>query len=152
MVHSPSLADEERWPAFVPRAIEEGIASIMSTPLLVSNAPVGAINMYSRSGAVFGEAERRVSVFFAKRAAEIVASEAALDAQRGARISAALTSREIIAMAQGVHMSRLGLTPDAAAAALYRAARAKEITVHAEALEVLGSTGRPGARTDDRDV
>lgn len=149
-VHSPSLADERRWPVFVPRALEEGIASVMSTPLLVSAAPVGAINMYSRSSAVFGDGERKVSVFFAKRAAEILAASAEVDEQQRVRISEALTTREIIAMAQGVHMTRLGLSSDEAAAELYRSARTKEITVRAEALAVLGSTGRTGGGTDDR--
>ena len=148
-IHSASLAEEERWPDFVPRAIGEGISSVMSTPLLVSEVPVGAINMYSRTGGVFGPDERVVSVFFAKRAAEILTASAEIDEQLGVRLLAALTSRETIAMAQGVHMSRLGLSAHGAAAELYRSARAKEITVRAEALAVLASTGRTG--TDDPD-
>jgi signal transduction protein with GAF and PtsI domain len=150
-VHSPSLADEGRWPAFVPRAREEGIASIMSTPLVVATLPVGAINMYSRTRAVFGAEERRVSVFFAKRAAEILAASTEVDQQQGMRISEALTTREIISMAQGVHMSVLRLSADDAAAELYRSARTKEITVRAEALAVLESAGRPPTGTGGRD-
>lgn len=148
--HSDRLAEEERWPAFVPRALEEGIASIMSTPLLLSTLPVGAINMYSRTGDVFGRAERDVARYFAKRAADILGEAARLEQDQSTRISLALTSREIIAMAQGVHMARLGVSADEAAAELYRTARRKEITVHAEAMAVLGSTrvdgGGPGER------
>ena len=150
-VHSESLLEEERWPDFVPRAIEEGIASIMSTPLLVSTLPVGAINMYSRADRVFGDDERRVAAFFAKRAADIVGEATAQDEEQGVRISAALTSREVIAMAQGVHMSRLGISSDAAAAELYRAARSKEITVRDEAVAVLESTGADGSGPEARD-
>lgn len=139
--HSESLAEEQRWPVFVPRAIDEGIASIMSTPLLVQARPVGAINMYSRADRVFGPDERKVAAFFAKRAADLMGEATSLDEEQGARISAALTSREVIAMAQGVHMTRLGISSDAAAAELYRAARSKGITVRAEAVAVLGSTG-----------
>ena len=149
--HSESLADEERWPDFVPRALEEGIASIMSTPLLVSAVPVGAINMYSRTGAAFGPDERRVAAFFAKRSADILGEAVELDEQQGVRISAALTSRETIAMAQGVHMSRLGISADAAAAELYRSARSKQITVRTEAVAVLASTGSGGSGSDDSD-
>lgn len=148
--HSTRLADEERWPAFVPRAIDEGIASIMSTPLLISANPVGAINMYSRTGDVFGSAEKDVAAFFARRAADILAEAAEQDRDQGSRISQALTSREVIAMAQGVHMARLGVSADEAAAELYRTARRKQITVQAEAVAVLGSTrvdgGGPGER------
>lgn len=144
-LHSESLADEQRWPVFVPRALEEGIASIMSTPLFVSARPVGAINMYSRADRMFGPDEREAAAFFARRAGEILGEASELDEEQGVRISAALTSRELIAMAQGVHMSRLGISSDAAAALLYRAARSKEVTVRAEAIAVLHSTG-----TDDR--
>lgn len=147
-VHSESLADEVRWPLFVPRAIEEGIGSVMSTPLLIDAVPVGAINMYSRTERVFGADERNAAKFFAAHAGGILAEAGALDDEQGVRISAALTSRELIAMAQGVHMSRLGLSADAAAAELYGAARSKEITVLAEAITVLDSTGTDERRPD----
>lgn len=139
---SPSLVEEKRWPAFVPRAVEQGIASILSTPLLVSVRPVGAINMYSCTSEVFGQPERDVATYFAKRAADILRQARELDEDQGMRISAALTSRDLITMAQGVHMTRLGVTAEAAAAELYRAARGKGITVRAEAITVLESTRR----------
>lgn len=148
--HSESLAGEVRWPAFVPRAIEEGIASVLSTPLLVSTLPVGALNMYSRTGWAFGPFERDAATLFATHAADLLGEAAELDEDQGVRISAALTSREVIAMAQGVHMSRLGLSADDAAAELYRAARTKEITVRAEAVAVLASTRSPRG-TEDHD-
>lgn len=135
-----SLADEARWPSFVPLAVEQGIASISSTPLMVSALPVGAINMYSHTVGAFAKDERDVAAFFSRRAAEILGSAVEVDADQGMRISDALTSRDVIAMAQGVHMSRLSISAEAAAAELHRAARAKEITVRDEALAVLAST------------
>ena len=39
--HIESLRDETRWPAFVPLALDEGIASILSTPLLVADRSGG---------------------------------------------------------------------------------------------------------------
>lgn len=148
-LHSESLADEERWPVFVPRAIDEGIASILSTPLLVSALSVGALNMYSRTGWAFGPFERDVAALFATHASDILGEVAEVDEDQGVRISAALTSRDIISMAQGVHMSRLGLSADAAAAELYRSARSKEITVRAEAVAVLDSTRADGAGPEE---
>jgi ANTAR domain len=132
------------------QAVEEGIASIMSTPLMVSATPVGAINMYSHTGGAFGTDERQVATFFARRAGEILGEAVEVDADQGVRISDALTSRDVIAMAQGVHMDRLGISAEAAAGVLYRAARTKEITVRDEAVAVLDSTrsdaGGPGGR------
>ena len=40
--HVESLDDELRWPAFIPRARDRGINSILSTPLLAQTHPVGA--------------------------------------------------------------------------------------------------------------
>lgn len=150
--HSASLHAEERWPTFVPRAVEQGIASILSTPLLVSTRSVGAINMYSCTEEVFGSDERKVAAFFAKRASDILGQAAELDEHQGARISDALTSREVIAMAQGVHMSRLGVSAEEAAAKLHRAARDREVTVHAEAVAVLDSTRTDGGRRGGHDA
>lgn len=46
---SSSLESERRWPQFVPRARARGIESIMSTPLLAADRPLGALNVYSRA-------------------------------------------------------------------------------------------------------
>ena len=47
--HVPSVEDEQRWPAFTPEALAQGIKSILSNPLLAESGPVGALNMYSRT-------------------------------------------------------------------------------------------------------
>ena len=149
--HSESLSDEERWPEFIPQAMHEGVASILSTPLLISTRSVGALNIYSRTPGSFGPADREIAARYAARAADVLGEVAVLDDRHGLRITAALTARELIAMAQGVHMARLRVSPDAAAEELYRAARDKGVTVRAEAVAVLETT-RPtgGGREVDR--
>ena len=147
--HSEFLAEEERWPTFVPRALDEGICSILSNPLLVSSRPVGALNIYSRTGWAFGPVEQQVATIFAEHAADILAEALDLDAQQGVRISEALTAREVIAMAQGVHMARLGISADDAAAVLHRTARAREVTVLEEAAAVVESTRTHGPEAED---
>jgi len=44
-----SLAGDERWPEFTPRAVEEGMVSVYSLPLKLEEETVGALNLYSRS-------------------------------------------------------------------------------------------------------
>jgi len=44
-----SLAADERWPTFSPRAVAEGMVSLYSLPLRVDDETVGALNLYSRS-------------------------------------------------------------------------------------------------------
>jgi len=46
-----ALAEERRWPDFVPRARARGIESILSTPLVAAERPIGALNVSSETGA-----------------------------------------------------------------------------------------------------
>jgi len=118
--HIDSLRQEQRWPAFVPRARARGIESILSTPLVTAERPVGALNVYSRKVGAFAVHEKRWADQFAAEAATVVSS-AALDSAvqaLDAGIQRAPRSREVIALAQGVLIHRDGVSPTAAHAAL----------------------------------
>ena len=64
-----SMASEERWPAFTPLAVAEGMAALYSLPLKVGEDTVGALNLYSRS---------RSFAFPDLQAAEALAAQAAV--------------------------------------------------------------------------
>ena len=51
--HIESLAEETRWPKFVPLALEQGIHSILSSPLMTKERPQGALNIYSSKDRAF---------------------------------------------------------------------------------------------------
>src|ERR1700682_822893 len=51
--HVESLEREERWPAFAPKARQLGIRAILSSPLVVEDRPIGALNIYSRTTGAF---------------------------------------------------------------------------------------------------
>lgn len=145
--HVESLAEEERWPTFTPLAIKEGIASILSTPLLGAKRPVGALNIYSHTVGSFGPPEQELAGLFATQASAILA-DAGLEvseAEVGTRVFDALLVREVIAQAQGVLMARQHVSADAAAAQLHRSARSQRVTLLRHAEEVLAST-----RDEDR--
>ena len=140
--HVESLAEEQRWPDFVPLAIDEGIASVLSTPLLVAERPLGALNIYSTSDHAFGLEQQELAALFATQAATIL-TDAGVDldnADFATRISKALLAREVIAHAQGVLMARHRVDRGEAAAKLHRAARSAEISVIAHATDVVAST------------
>ncbi len=140
--HVESLAEEERWPDFVPLALSEGIASVLSTPLLVAERPLGALNIYSTSEHAFGLEQQQLAALFATQAATIL-TDAGVDlisADFANRISEALHAREVIAHAQGVVMARRHVGRAEAAADLHRAARSAEISVAAHAADVVAST------------
>ncbi len=64
-----SLDDDERWPEFTSRAVDEGMVSIYSLPLKVEEETVGALNLYSRS---------RPFAYHDLQAAEALAGQAAI--------------------------------------------------------------------------
>ena len=139
------LLDEQRWPEFVPRAIDEGIASILSSPLLTDAGSIGALNIYSSTAAAFGAHQRELAVAFATHASEIVAGAdtGMTDDELDLRIADALQSRTVLALAQGILMARSHVNADQASAVLHRAARDAGISTLSEASGVVASTREP---------
>lgn len=140
--HIESLEDETRWPAFVPLASAEGIASILSTPLVAGGAPIGALNIYSNTPAAFGPVQHELAGTLADHASRIVASDAGelSDEEMSERITAALRSRLKLAQAQGVLMTRQRASEDEASETLHRMARAAGVSVLELATQVVAST------------
>jgi len=113
---SPALESERRWPQFVPRARARGIESIMSTPLLSADRPLGALNVYSRAPEALASHEHQWAVQFAREASNVMlATDAIVTADSlDTEIASALHARETIALAQGLVMARQQLSADAA--------------------------------------
>lgn len=123
--HIDALGEENRWPAFVPRARARGIESILSTPLVASGRPIGALNVYSRMVGAFAVHEKEWADQFAVEAATVVSTARLDESVHGlsAQIRAALHSREVIALAQGMVMQRDGVDPAVAHATLIQTSR-----------------------------
>lgn len=139
-----SLAEETRWPAFSPRALQQGIHSILSSPLLAEQQPKGALNIYSSAKHAFGTRQQELAALFAEQASEILTTAEPDDADErdSHRLADAMAARQIIHQAQGILMERDDLGADAAIRALHRAARSAETTVITYATEVVDSVGR----------
>ncbi|MHB1487790.1 MAG: anti-sigma factor antagonist [Acidimicrobiales bacterium] len=151
--HAESLDDEARWPAFTPRAQKLGINAILSSPLLVRDQPVGALNIYSRTAGAFAAQQQELASIFATEASVILtaAGAAVTDAQLAGRLDDALRARQIIAQAQGVIMERDGVDPDAAYGVLRRFSQQTGRPLRDRAADVISSigqspTGRPVKR------
>lgn len=142
--HIESLDRETRWPTFVPEAIQQGIKSILSTPLIPGDRPMGALNIYSDTERAFDTTQKELAQLFATQASGILADAGAdvPDADRSALLADSLRSREVIAQAQGVLMQRTGVTEEEALRDLRRGAREAQQTVRQYAHEVVRSTGR----------
>jgi anti-anti-sigma factor len=143
--HAESLDEEARWPQFIPRAITGGIASILATPLMVADRPVGSLNIYSNTPHAFDARDQELAALFASQASGVLtearpdqtAEEAAQQLRQG------LTVRESIAQAQGVLMAA-GASAEAAYADLRHSARHGDVTVAERAAEVLANARDQG--------
>jgi GAF domain-containing protein len=119
------LADEPRWPSYVPRAVERGARSMMSIPLAAQGQVVGALNFYGRSPDVFSAEAAAIGA--------VVASHAGLASQLAAaffghrqlaeQMAEAMQSRAMIEQAKGIIMATLHCDADTAFAELIRASQ-----------------------------
>lgn len=142
-----SLADDDRWPAFVDRAIDEGIASILSVPLPGPDRPLGSLNIYSAHERAFGPSAREIADNFATDTASLlldVYSDPTRLRDRD-RVAEGLHARHVIALAQGVLMAREGCNAEEAVVLLARSAREAQHTMRAEAEAVVASLGNGGS-------
>ena len=153
--HVESLDDERRWPAFIPRARQRGINSIISTPLLTQTHPVGALNIYSLHPRAFATPDLELSSLFAAQASDLLLT-AAVDVsveELSRQLQDALRDRDVIVQARAVLMERHRVTDDAASTQLRRSARHTNTPVRRVAEDIMASTQprapRGVAATDD---
>lgn len=140
--HVEALDDELRWPAFIPRARERGINSILSTPLLTRTRPVGALNIYSLRARAFAKPELEMSSMLAARASDLLVS-AAMDVSMedlSRQVQEALKGRDVVAQARGALMERHGVTANAAYAMLRRSSRQTNAPLRRVAADIMAST------------
>jgi transcriptional regulator with GAF, ATPase, and Fis domain len=100
------LANEPRWPSYVPRAVEHGARSVVSLAMSAEGKLVGALNLYCSTPDAF--TAEAVAV------AEVVAAHAGLAGQVAAamyghrdlamQLAEAMRSRAVIEQAKGILM------------------------------------------------
>jgi anti-anti-sigma factor len=150
--YAESLETETRWPTFTPLARALGINAILSSPLVVEDRPVGALNIYSRIPGSFSQRDQQLASAFAAQTSTIL-SEADIhmtEDHLALRFQGALRSREVIAQAQGVLMERGGLSDLDAYGALRRFSLAHGRPLQERAEQIVFSTRRPRTeRADD---
>jgi ANTAR domain len=109
---------------------------------------VGALNIYSRTAKTFEINDQETATAFAQRASAILSDAKAgvSDTQMALRYKEALRSREIITLATGVLMERVGIDEDAAFTALLRLSLHDGEPMHHRAEAVVISSQQPKLR------
>ena len=104
------LAQEQRWPKFVPQAVEMGLKSQMALRLYIDDrGTMGGINLYSTSSEQVAEDAPQVAHVFAAQAAMALGHAQEVD-----QLHDALLSRQQIGTALGIIMERYRLDEHAA--------------------------------------
>lgn len=98
----PDLTEKaERWPAYVPRARELGLGSMMSFLLYTREEELGALDLYSHEPGTFTEASETAGWLLASHAAVAFAT-----ARTDAQMQEAIATRHMIGEAMGILMGR----------------------------------------------
>lgn len=121
--------EENKWPRFCKAAAEHGIRSVLSIPLHVEGASLGAFNLYARRPRAFGETERRIAALFASRAAVGLANRRLYERVREMveHLQTAMKTRDVIGEAIGILMEREGCSEEDARALLMKASQQSNI-------------------------
>jgi GAF domain-containing protein len=133
VVLAPDLRHDERWPRFVPRAVEEGVKSQLAVRLYLDDSGLlGGLNLYSTTSPdIHPEAEGLADLFAAHAA---IALGSATDREQ---LNEALQSRKVIGQAIGIVMERYHISEDRAFQFLVRASSHGNIKMRDVAAELV---------------
>ena len=121
--YAADLADDDRWPAFAPTAIDAGVRSVLA--YAISGRQLSALNLYARFPAAFGATDRAQGQLFATlaRLALDSAAQRAVAEENAGHLGEALETREVIGQAQGILMERERISAERAFDLLRRASQ-----------------------------
>jgi transcriptional regulator with GAF, ATPase, and Fis domain len=115
----------DQWPAFSRRAVEEGVFSTLSLPLVAGTDGFGAFNLYARTPGAFSAQHEADAEQFATGAAVVLANASAywttFDLASG--LQAAMESRAQIEQAKGILMASRRCSPEVAFQLLVQASQ-----------------------------
>lgn len=138
--------DDDRWSRWRATAVELGIRSVLSIPLAYRGRALGALQVYARAPAAFGDAEEKLLGLLADAASTLLGAAQPVDApvRLSASLQSALESRDTITLATGFLMAQEDLDAVAAKAWLIEEARVQGRRMVQVAADVLdrGRTAR----------
>ena len=145
-VEQVRTTSDDRWPAFVSAARDQGVLAALSIPLGNDEAVMGALNLYSHTEAEFDPAARDVACRFADQLGVAVASVTlyAEAYELAQQLQQAMESRAVIEQAKGILMAAQRCDPDAAFNILVRASQNQNRKLRAIAAEIVDRYQRRG--------
>lgn len=142
----PDLAAAaDRYPRFVPRALEAGIRSIHALPMTVRTEQLGSLDVIATEVLDLTAAQLATAQLLADVTVSYLANSRAFQAstQLSSQLQFALDSRVVIEQAKGILSERHGLTVSDAFDRLRRHARTNGLKLHAVAEAVVRGELQP---------
>jgi len=131
------IRHDQRWPNYVPRAVEAGLRAQLALRLYTDQDTLGGLNLYSTRSETISPDAVQMAELFATHAA-IALDRARYDHQ----LNEALASRKAIGQAIGLIMQRYQIDEDRAFHFLIRASSTSNIKLRAVAEEVVNSANQ----------
>jgi GAF domain-containing protein len=143
VVLAPRLRHEQRWPRYVPKALQLGLRSQLAVQLTVDDAgTLGSLNMYSTLSDDIDSEAAALAELFARHAAVALGG-----ARHVGNLQTALQSRKVIGQALGIVMERYQLDEERAFAFLVRASNTGNLKLHTIAQELVDEANSATRRT-----
>ena len=142
LVSAPEIRHEQRWPGYVPQAVEQGVRSQLALRLdLDGGGTVGSLSLCSTTSDEISSDDLVVAVGFAAHATMAFGQARQLD-----HLAEAIESRQSIGVAVGLIMERYGLDEEHAKAFLWRASSTTNVKVREVAARIVrDANGANGA-------
>lgn len=131
---------EQRWPLYIPRAVDLGLRAQMGLGLFRQDHIEGLLNLYSTHAEEIDPDVEHLGELFARHAA-IALGHARIDHH----LHQSIQTRKVIGQATGIIMERYTLTEDRAFAFLSRVSQTSNLKLRAVAEELVnGANGAAG--------
>jgi GAF domain-containing protein len=141
VVHVPDLTSDDRWPAYTTAALEAGVGSSLSVPLILEGEAEAGLNLYStRSHGFTGEDISMVETYshHASKALRLAVRISQL-AEAKAHLTAAMESRTTIDLATGAIMAQNRCSQETAMKILKIASSTRNVKLRDIAASVVAS-------------
>lgn len=131
-----NIRQEQRWPAYTPRALQHGLRSQLGVRIYAETKTVGGLNLYSTSSDTISAESVALAHLFAVHAAVALGR-----VRRESHLLQALRTRELIGQATGIMMERYQVSATRAFDYLARVSQSRNLKLRDLAIQIVEHGG-----------